>query len=134
VIPQLLVFAILTAHVVLAAPPVAVKPHTRPVPPRAAAPKLSDADLQRAIQAKFAKSKISVNKFAVAVQGGVATITGRSDVIQHKATATRLAKAAGAVAVSNQIIISEAAKQKAAANLSRQHKRSEVKRALVLPR
>src|SRR5207249_4222995 len=80
--------------------------------------RLSDADLEKAIKARFAKSKISTNNFTAHVQGGVATLEGRTDVIQHKGTATRLAKNAGAIAVVNHIQVSDAAKEKAANNLA----------------
>src|SRR5581483_5661667 len=91
-------------------------PHQRP-PAASAAPKLSDAQIEAQIRAKFAKSKIDEDKFTVRVQGGVATIEGHTDVLQHKGVATRLAKTGGAVAVTNHIQISEAARQKAAGNL-----------------
>ena len=54
----------------------------------------------------------------MSVQNGVATIEGKTDVIQHKGVATRLAKTGGALAVQNHIQISEAAKEKAAAKLA----------------
>src|ERR1039457_2055798 len=66
-------------------------------------PKLSDAQLEAAIRAKFAKSKINADKFTVRVQGGVASIDGKTDVVQHKGTATRMCKTAGAVAVNNRV-------------------------------
>ncbi len=89
---------------------------------------LPDAALEAAIRAKFAKSKINADNFQVHVQGGVATIEGRTDVIQHKGVATRMAKTAGAVAVNNQVEISEAARQKAAKNLAAGRRRVQVKR------
>ena len=89
---------------------------------------LSDARLEAAIRAKFAKSKINEDHFTVHVQGGVATIEGKTDVMQHKGTATRMAKTAGAVAVNNHVQISDAAKQKAAANLEQGRRRVQVKR------
>src|SRR5437867_1126663 len=89
-----------------------------PAPKAKSTPKLSDAQIEAAIRAKFAASKISTNHFQVHVQGGIATLEGRTDVVQHKGTATRLAKTGGAVAVNNRIQVSEAAKKKAAANLS----------------
>ncbi len=95
---------------------------------RAAAPRLPDKQLEAAIRAKFAKSKISADKFTVRVQGGVATIEGQTNVIQHKGTATRMAKTAGAVAVNNHVRISDAAKQKAAGNLEEGRRRVQVKR------
>lgn len=77
----------------------------------------TDLQLEQAIRARFAKSKIAVNHFQVRVKGGVATIDGKTDVIQHKGTATRLARAAGAAQVVNRVQIGEAARAKAAARL-----------------
>jgi len=91
-------------------------------------PAQSDAVIEAAIRAKLAKSKIASDKFEVHVQGGVATFEGRTGVIQHKGVATRLAKAAGAVAVNNHIQSSDAAKQKAAANLAAGRRRAQIKR------
>lgn len=108
----------------------------RPVPPppahqrttAQAAPRLTDAQIEAAIKAKLAKSKIGADKFQFRVQGGVATIEGRTDVIQHKGAATRMAKTAGAIAVVNHIQISDAAKQRAEANLAKGRRRAQVKR------
>jgi hypothetical protein len=94
----------------------------------AAQPKLSDVQLEAVIRAKFAKSKIDSDKFTVRVQGGVATIDGNTDVVQHKGTATRMCKTAGAVAVNNRVKVSDAAKQKAAGNLADGRRRVQVKR------
>ena len=88
----------------------------------------SDSEIEAAIRAKFARSKINVEKFTVRVQGGVATIEGKTNVIQHKGTATRLAKTGGAVAVNNHVAISDAARQKAADNLDQGRRRAQVKR------
>src|ERR1039457_521306 len=69
---------------------------TTPAPAKtAAAPKKSDKEIEAAIRAKFAKSKINADKFTVHVQGGVATIEGHTEVVQHKGVATRLAKTGG---------------------------------------
>jgi len=95
-------------------------------PPRPSAQ--SDAAVEAAIRAKFAKSKINGDKFQVHVQGGVATIEGRTNVIQHKGVATRLAKTGGAAAVNNRIQIGEAALAKAAANLEQGRRRVQIKR------
>jgi hypothetical protein len=92
-------------------------------------PKISDADLEKAINAKLAASKINVDKFKAHVQGGVATLEGYTEVVQHKGTATRLAKSAGALAVVNNIEISQAAKDKAQANLDSGRRRAQVKRS-----
>jgi len=95
-------------------------------PPRPSAQ--SDAAVEASIRAKFAKSKIKEDKFQVHVQGGVATIEGRTNVIQHKGVATRLAKTGGAAAVNNRIQIGEAARAKAAANLEQGRRRVQIKR------
>ena len=80
---------------------------------------LSDAQIERNIKARLARSaKVGRNGFQVKVQGGVATLDGRTNVIQHKGAATRMAKAGGARAVVNNIVISEEARQKAAARLA----------------
>jgi hypothetical protein len=88
----------------------------------------SDSIIEANIRARFAKSKISADKFTVHVQGGIATIEGRTDVIQHKGVATRMAKSGGALAVNNHVQISDAAKQKAADNLEKGRRRAQVKR------
>ncbi|MGH9626744.1 MAG: BON domain-containing protein [Bryobacteraceae bacterium] len=106
-----------------AAKPKPKAPAFKPVP--------NDAAIEKVIRAKFAKSKISANQFQVTVRGGVATIEGRTDVIQHKGVATRLAKSGGAVRVVNKIEISEAARQKAAAKLESGRKQGAAKRAQV---
>jgi hypothetical protein len=109
-------------------------PHQRPAaaaPAKQAAkppaPQLTDAQLEAAIRTKFANSK-SAPKFTVKVQGGVATIEGKTDVVQHKSAATRMAKTAGAVSVKNQVQVSDAAKKKAAGNLEEGRRRAQVKR------
>ena len=100
--------------------------------PKAAAkaqPSKSDAQIEAAIKAKLAKSpKLSQEHLTVHVQGGVATFEGKTDVVQHKGTATRMAKAAGAVAVNNHIQVSDAAKEKAANNLETGRRRAQIKR------
>lgn len=88
-----------------------------------------DAQIEKDIRARFAKSKIAPNKFQVRVQGGVATLEGQTDVIQHKGTATRLAKSGGARAVVNRIKVSQVARDKAARNLTGGRRRAQVKRS-----
>jgi BON domain len=103
--------------------------HQRTAPAAQPAPKrLTDAQIEAAIRMKLAKSKIGADKFQFHVQGGVATIEGRTDVIQHKGAATRMAKTAGALAVVNHIQISDAAKQRAEANLAKGRRRAQIKR------
>ncbi|HEY1205960.1 MAG: BON domain-containing protein [Bryobacteraceae bacterium] len=110
-----------------AAPPAPTAAHTRPAAGRGQTA-ANDRQLEAAIGARFAKSKIGANHFAVRVQGGVATIEGHTDVIQHKGTATRLARAAGAREVVNRVELSQAAKERAAANLAKGRRRVQVKR------
>ncbi len=103
-------------------PPVPVKPAA--VRPNSGQPLMAtapgnDGAVERAIQARFARSKISTNGFTVRVQSGVAILEGKTGVIQHKGTATRLAKRAGARRVDNRIQISDAARQRATANLGK---------------
>ena len=79
----------------------------------------SDAQLEATIKTKLAKSKIGKDGFRFRVQRGVVTWEGSTNVIQHKGSATRMARAAGAVQVVNNIQISAAAKEKAAGNLKK---------------
>jgi hypothetical protein len=79
----------------------------------------SDAQIEAAIKAKLAKSKIGKDGFRFHVQRGVVTWEGSTNVIQHKGSATRMARTAGAVQVVNNIQISAAAREKAAGNLKK---------------
>lgn len=109
----------------------ASKPAAAKAPPKASAeqPRPSDAELEALIRAKLEKSpKLGPEKFQVHVQGGVATLEGKTDVVQHKGTATRMAKTAGALAVNNHIQVSDAGKQKMAGNLQTGRRRVQVKR------
>lgn len=118
-------FAGLSQAATVAKPPV-VPTSTSTVkkaPPRG----LSDATIERAIKTKLAKSKVGADKFTIKVQNGVAYWEGKTDVIQHKGAATRMARTAGAVAVVNNIQISDAARKKAAHNLTGATPRAQVK-------
>jgi hypothetical protein len=136
--PRISIFVITICGSLLLAGPAQQAPAAnapkKPAPPQARPtvakkPRMSDPDLERAIRAKLGKSKIAADKFEVRVQGGIATLDGRTDVVQHKGTATRLAKGAGAVQVVNRIQVSQAAKDKAAANLAKGRRRAQVKRS-----
>jgi len=125
----------LTAALALVAAffPIAAQQH--PAPPahqRAVAPtapvRLTDAQIDAGIRIKLAKSKIGPDKFRFKVQGGVVTIEGKTDIIQHKGAATRMAHTAGAVGVNNHIEISDAAKQKASDNLAKGRRRAQIVR------
>lgn len=86
-------------------------------PVREATP--TDAQIDATLRMKLAKSKIGKDGFRFHVQRGVVTWEGNTNVVQHKGSATRMAKAAGAVQVINNIHVSAAAKEKASANLKR---------------
>ncbi len=88
----------------------------------------TDVQLEKGIRERFADSKIAEDKFEVHVQGGRATLTGNTNVLQHKGVATRLARSVGASEVINNIEPSEGARQKAAANLTKGRRRAQVKR------
>ena len=94
----------------------------------------TDAQIEKAIRARFADSKINEDKFEVHVQGGRATITGNTNVLQHKGVATRLAHAAGATDVVNNIEPSDEAREKAAANLTKGRRRAQIKRTEAVAR
>lgn len=95
-------------------------------------PTPSDAVIDATIRAKLAKSKIGKDGLHFKVSHGIVTWDGHTDVIQHKGSATRMARSAGAVQVVNNIQISAAAKAKAAANLKKNETGSTaVKRASV---
>jgi hypothetical protein len=79
----------------------------------------SDAQIEATIRTKLAKSKIGKDGFRFHVQRGVVTWEGTTNVVQHKGSATRMAKAAGASQVVNNIQISASGKEKAASNLKR---------------
>ena len=111
-------------------------PKANPAPggkaPPAAVPGVTaqqDTQIEAAIRAKLAKSKIGKDGFTVRVQGGVAFWEGATSVVQHKGSATRMAKTAGAHTVVNNIKVTDAAKQKAADNLDQGRRRAQVKRS-----
>ena len=92
---------------------------------RAAVSGLTDAQIESDIKARLARSaKLSLDKFSVKVQGGIATFEGKTNVVQHKGTATRMAKSAGAKAVVNHIQISDEARKRAAQRLSEVRQRA----------
>jgi len=79
----------------------------------------SDSQIDATIRAKLAKSKIGKDGFRFKVQRGVVTWEGNTDVAQHKGSATRMAKSAGAVEVINNIQVSASGKAKAASSLKK---------------
>jgi osmotically-inducible protein OsmY len=98
-----------------------------PAPQGTTAPQ--DAQIEAEIHARLAKSLIGKDGFTVRVQGGVAYWDGTTDVVQHKGSATRMAKSAGAKKVVNNIKVGDAAKQKASGNLEQGRRRAQIKRS-----
>ena len=80
---------------------------------------LTDSQIEATIRTKLAKSKIGKDGFRFHVQRGVVTWEGSTSVIQHKGSATRMARAAGAVQVINNIQITGDARTKAISNLKK---------------
>ena len=115
--------------VLLVAMVTALAAQTRPPVRPAGKPALTDVELEKAIRDRFAKSKCALDKFTVRVQGGVATLEGKTDVVQRKGTATRMARTAGAHKVINKIQVSEAARDKASATLATGRRRAQIKRS-----
>ena len=115
------IFAMAVVALFLAA---ALQPAEAPTKaqPKAAALRWKDAELRKTIEDRFARSAIAADHFKVEVTGGVAHITGKTDVMQHKGVATRLARSVGAKEVKNEVEVSEAARQKAAAQLAKGRK------------
>ena len=104
-------FLILLAGLWLAAGlavPVDAASASRTTTSRAATP--SDAQIEATIRTKLAKSKIGKDGFKFHVQRGVVTWEGTTNVMQHKGSATRMAHAAGAVQVVNNIHVNGAGK------------------------
>ncbi len=79
----------------------------------------SDAQIEATIRTKLAKSKIGKDGFRFRVQRGVVTWEGSTNVMQHKGSATRMARTAGAVQVVNNIQVSASAKAKATSSLKK---------------
>src|SRR6185437_13109664 len=102
---------------VLTMPAVASSGRTTTSVQRAVTP--SDAQIEATIRTKLAKSKIGKDGFRFHVQRGVVTWEGSTEVMQHKGSATRMAHAAGAVQVINNIQVSANGKTKATRNLKR---------------
>jgi hypothetical protein len=102
-------------------------PPAKPVPNQGTTAQ-QDKEIEGLIRAKLAKSKIGKDGFTVRVQGGVAYWEGATSVVQHKGSATRMAKTAGAKRVVNNIKVSDSAKQAASANLEQGRRRAQVTR------
>jgi len=105
------------------------KAKAAPAPPAQGTTAPQDVQIEAEIRARLAKSKIGQDGFTVRVQGGVAYWDGTTNVVQHKGSATRMAKSAGAKKVVNNIKVGDDAKQKAAGNLEQGRRRAQVKRS-----
>jgi hypothetical protein len=112
-----LLFALTCLITTLSAPASASTSRTPTAAQRGPTP--PDAQIDATIRTKLAKSKIGKDGFRYRVARGVVTWEGTTNVIQHKGSATRMARSAGAAQVVNNIQISSSAKAKAAANLKK---------------
>jgi di/tripeptidase len=92
---------------------------------------LSDSQIEQDIRARLSKSKINSEHFLVSVRNGVATLEGKTSVVQHKGAATRIARTAGAVSVRNNIQVSAEARARAASGLGKGA--ADAPRTAVLP-
>ena len=100
-------------------PSIKAAPATHPTTAARNTSTLSDAQIEAIIRTKLAKSKIGKDGFRFKVQHGIVTWEGTTNVMQHKGSATRMAKSAGAIQVVNNIQVSASAKAKAGANLKK---------------
>ncbi len=64
-----------------------------------------DRAIAASLKARLARSKIRQNPIDYKVENRVVTWTGKVTIPQHKGAATRMAKAAGAERVLNQIVV-----------------------------
>jgi hypothetical protein len=80
---------------------------------------LTDSQMEGVLHTKLAKSKMAHEGWTVHVHNHVVTWEGKTNVIQHKGAATRMAHTAGATEVVNNIKISEEARLKAAERLAK---------------
>src|SRR5258708_21110846 len=80
---------------------ITVFPQPKPTPDHR-----TDAEINTALKAKLARSKIAADGFKFSVQGGIVYIDGQTGIPQHKGAATRIANTAGAKAVVNRIVVS----------------------------
>ena len=106
----LLLLATLAVPLSATAPTRAAKTHTAPA---------SDAQIEATIRTKLAKSKIGKDGFTFRVQRGVVTWEGSTSVMQHKGSATRMARTAGAVQVINNIHVTATAKTSTSSTLKK---------------
>ncbi|MEN6532075.1 MAG: BON domain-containing protein [Bryobacteraceae bacterium] len=118
-------YAAVMAAILIAGSVFLAESATKPTANKAALP---DAAVENSIRQRLARSKCASDNFAVHVRGGVATLEGKTDVVQRKGAATRMAKSAGAKRVINNIQVSAAGRAKASAGLSKGRRRVQVKR------
>lgn len=97
-------------------------------PPQVQPRNPGDAQIERTIKSKLAKSKLAADHFTFTVVKGVVTIEGTTNVMQHKGAMTRMAKVSGATSVRNNIRVSDVARAKAAAAFAGSRKTSAISR------
>lgn len=128
----ILIPILLLTFATLASP--AQTPEETPSEDATARQSLQDAALKTTIEKRFADSAIAVNHFEVEVRDGAAILRGRTDVVQHKGVATRLARLAGAENVDNRIEVTDRARAKASRSARSTPRRVHVQRSRGEPR
>ena len=99
-------------------------PEPAPQPAREAQP-IVDYATPAPSQASYRSERSDAKESLIASD---ITIEGKTDVMQRKGAATRMARSAGAKKVVNRIQISDAARQKASDRLAKGRRRVQVKR------
>jgi hypothetical protein len=127
------ILRLVAAIVATLLPLFAAPPATATTKTPAGTAQLTDSQIEKDLRARLSRSKLASQKFQFKIQGGIATIEGKTDVIQHKGVMTRMAKAAGARAVNNHIEISEAARRKAGAKLKAGQQKAQIHRQPPAP-
>lgn len=74
-----------------------------------------DKTIERSLRARLARSKMAADRLSFTVNQGVVEWSGQVKISQRKGAATRMAKAAGATRVVNNISVNGADDPKAAA-------------------
>lgn len=100
----------------------------------AAAVRKSDSEIEQDLRARFSRSKLASDGIQFRVKNGVATLSGNTNVLQHKGNATRMAKSSGAIQVVNDIRISDEARRAASERLARGRAKSHAEKRTERPK
>lgn len=102
----------ITLFVLLALNATAQEMQKKPPKTQKASTPMTDADIQKCIEEKFASAaSLKDKKPSVSVSGGVATITGEARNGGAKGGATKIAKSCGAKEVKNEMTVAASTKK-----------------------